>query len=417
MNILKYFNQKGFRTAAIFTSGNFVVAMVGVISSLLYGRWIDPQVLGEFNKYRILTGYLGFGVFFVDAAFQRHFPYFLGQGDSARAKEIASIAKWWYVLLVWLGMFIFGGLAVKALLEKDMHALLGWLVQIPIYTVATYGLYLKILYRSNDDFLKLNKNMLIVAGSGLLVLPLVYFFQYTGLAIRAFISNSVNVITHWANAPFMIKAKFDKKGLIDLAKVSLPLQIPVYLDVAFLKASISLMILNYLGEKELGIYGMAIMMQGFLLVFSGSLNQIFTTKIMLKYGKNNDIKKTFRYIIKPTLLATGVGFIIVIVANIAIEPAVSMLIPKYIDSIVVFRILAFEMVFALVHSPFKLFVSALMYKELIVLRVIKAVSALTLIFFIHDNLVHIAIILLSTYGLFVISGYILLIAKIRKSGS
>ena len=415
MNFFKYFNQKGFRTAAIFTSGNLVVAMAGVISSLLYGRWIDPEMLGEFNKYRILTGYLGFGIFFVDAAFQRRFPFFLGKGDTAKAKEIASIAKWWYLLLVWLGIFIFGGLAVKAFLEKNSHALLGWLVQVPIYAVATYGLYLKILYRSNEDFLKLNKNMLIVAGSGLLILPMVYFFQYTGLAIRAFLNNSINVITHWANAPFRIKAKFSKKGLIDLAKVSLPLQIPVYLDVAFLKASISLMILNFLGEKELGIYGMALMMQGFLLVFSGSLNQIFTTKIMLKYGKNNDFKKTFRYIIKPTLLATGLGFIIVIIANIAIEPAVSVLIPKYIDTIVVFRILAFEMVFVLAHSPFKLFVSALMYKELIVLRVIKALSAFSLIYLIHDGLINIAVTLLSANALYVIAGYVFLLYKIRKS--
>ena len=51
-------------------------------------------------------------------------------------------------------------------------------------------------------------------------------------------------------APFIVKPKFNKKILLDLFKVSLPLQIPVYLDLKLLKASIGLIILSYTRRKS-----------------------------------------------------------------------------------------------------------------------------------------------------------------------
>jgi hypothetical protein len=411
LSISNYLKGKSFRTGIIFTSGNFVVAVAGAVSALLYGRWIEPGILGEFNKYGILTGYLGFGIIFVDAAFQRHFPYFLGKSDTDKAKKIAATAKWWYMSLVWAGVIIFGSLAIKAAVNSDTNAVLGWIAQIPIYAVATYGLYLRILYRSNEDFLKLNKNMLITAGAGLIALPLVYFFKYSGLAARAIIQNSVNTIVHVKNAPYKIKARFHKQGLLELAKVSLPLQIPVYLDSHLLKATISLVILNTLGERSLGVYAMAVMMQSFLMVFSRSLNQIVTTKLMLKYGSNDSLKKTFQYIFKPILLLTAIGLVIVVAFNTAIQPTINYFMPKYAASIVVVQILAFDMVLALIRSPFSLFISSLMYKEMVVIRVLKLVFTLILMAFFHSTLVQIASIIILANFLNVIAGYILLYSK------
>ena len=62
-NLLKSSTAK---MGAKFTGGNVLVAVIGAISTLVYGRWIGPEVLGEFNKYGILTGYLTFGIIFVE---------------------------------------------------------------------------------------------------------------------------------------------------------------------------------------------------------------------------------------------------------------------------------------------------------------------------------------------------------------
>ena len=176
------------KMAAKFTAGNFVAALIGSISAIIYGRWIGPEILGEFNKYAILTSYMAFGVIFVDAAFQRHFPYYLGKDDKNKALEIASIAHWWLLMIFISGSIVFIVLALRSAVLGDFRAFWGWLVQIFGFGVLTYGLYFGTLYRSNKDFLKLNRNLLFTSFIGLLALPLVHFFGFFGFAYRKIFS-------------------------------------------------------------------------------------------------------------------------------------------------------------------------------------------------------------------------------------
>ena len=67
--INKIASKSVLQMAAKFTGGNFLVAILGAISTLIYARWIDPYTMGNFNKYTILTGYLGIGMFFISASY------------------------------------------------------------------------------------------------------------------------------------------------------------------------------------------------------------------------------------------------------------------------------------------------------------------------------------------------------------
>jgi O-antigen/teichoic acid export membrane protein len=408
------FSRSSLKTGAIFTSGNMIVAVIGIIGTLLYGRWIEPDVLGEFKKYSILTGYLAIGIVFVDGAFSRHFPYYIGKGDKEKATKIAGVAKWWYLLLAYSGIAVFSVLALHSLINGNQNGFLGWLAQIPIYAFSTYGLYLGILYRSNDDFEKLNYNNLFSSAFGLLALPLVYFLQFTGLAFRTIIQHIVMVVTYHRYSPLKVKAIFKSSDLVQLAKVSLPLQLPAYLDTHLLHASISLIILTTLGEKELGIYGMAILIQGFLLVFSKSLNQIITTKLMLKYGSNDNMFETFKYVIKPVVILTMLSIIVVVFFIYTIDPIIKYFLPKYSNSIVVAQILSLELILSIVRNPFSLFISSLQYKEMAIIRVLKVILTITFLAFFNNNITEIAGAVIFANFLNVVAGYILLIYKMKR---
>jgi O-antigen/teichoic acid export membrane protein len=401
------------KMAAKFTGGNIIVALIGAASAIVYGRWIGPEILGEFNKYGILTGYLTIGIIFVDAAFQRHFPYYLGKNQEKKALEIAAVAHWWFLILFLGGAIIFAILASFNLYIKDFRAFWGWTVQILAFGIMTYGLYLGTLYRSNKDFLKLNKNMLVTAGIGILALPLVYLFNFFGFAFRKILQDLTNLYMLKKYVPFVAKPKFDKAILIDLFKISLPLQIPVYLDTKLLTASIGLIILNTQGEKALGVYAMALMFSGFLMIFSKSLNQIVTTKIALKYGSNDNIKDTFMYIIKPVLKLVLVGILLLLGFVITIDPTVAYFLPKYVDSILIAQILSLELILALIRSPFTLFTSSLMFKSLIIQRGLKVLLTFTLLLFFHDSLTQIALVIIFSNFLNVLYGYFVLYKTIK----
>jgi hypothetical protein len=215
------------------------------------------------------------------------------------------------------------------------------------------------------------------------------------------------------HVPFVAKPKFDKAILIGLFKISLPLQIPVYLDTKLLTASIGLIILNTQGEKALGVYAMALMFSGFLMIFSKSLNQIVTTKIALKYGSNDNIKDTFMYIIKPVLKLVLVGILLLLGFVITIDPTVAYFLPKYVDSILIAQILSLELILALIRSPFTLFTSSLMFKSLIIQRGLKVLLTFTLLLFFHDSLTQIALVIIFSNFLNVLYGYFVLYKTIK----
>ena len=261
-----------------------IAAGIQGITAIFVARWISPDTMGEISKYTILTSYLGFGLIPVHAAFQRHYLFYLGKGEKETALNIASQAKWWYSFFNWSASGLLFLLIIKSFLISDFRAAVGWGVQIPAIWMLIFGAYLQVLYRSSGDFRKLTKIKLMSTGIATVTLVFVKFFGYWGLALKLFTNNLSLFFYHNFYAPVRIKSRFNLKGLINLAKVSVPLQIPSYIDTFLLAGTIKYFILTKFDQESLGLFTMAIGIQGTLLIFSTSISQIFNTKISLKYG-------------------------------------------------------------------------------------------------------------------------------------
>lgn len=408
------FESKAASTGIKFTVGNLTVALLGGIGTIIYGRWIEPGVLGEFQKYSILTGYLSVGVIFVDAAFQRHYIHYTGKGELTTAKEYAETAHWWFLALLSLGLVVFSSLSLYSFFIRDINAGIGWVAQIFIFTPMTYGLYLKTLYRTNDEFVSMTRNNLITAVLGFALLPLIYFFHYAGLAARISLQHLSNVLLYIRYAPRKFSPSLDPRRLINMMKLSLPMQIPAYLDNKFFQNTVRLLIVSGLGETFLGLFSIALMLQGFLLVFGNSMNQVVTTKLMLHYGKSENIKDTFKYVIRPVLILSFFGLIIVSLFYSSIPFFFTYIMPKYVDAALVTQILSVELIFVLLRSPFSLFQASLMVKEVVILRIVKTLLTLFFVYIYRDSLSAIALAMVMSSLLHLVLSYALLFHKMSK---
>ncbi len=403
------------KTIARFTGGNLIVILIGGLSSFLYARWIDPETMGEFRKYAILTGYLALGNIFIDSAFRRNFTYLLGKGEEKEALYLASVCKWFYLALSWVGVSIFLILATRSLIMGDYWAMTGWLTQTTIFFASTYSNYLNTLFRSNQHFDNLNKSLIYTSLSGLVFLPLVYYFKYFGLSIRSVLQDFVKLSALTSYAPYkQVKARFDWAELKRIAKVSVPLQIPVALDSYILTPSLSFFVFVMLGEYELGIYSMAMTFLTILGAFTSSINQIFITKSMLNYGKHDSIVKAFSYIIRPTIYATVFMIVVIIVFVLFLDFFFAFYAPKYIDCVPLLSILSFEIVFKVVCQPFEIMVASLMYKERIIIRVVKIVVIFVFISLLPINIVNVAWALIAGATSSTIVGYYILFSAMKK---
>ena len=399
--------------AAKFASGNFLVAIVGACSAMIYARWIEPEVLGEINKYGILTSYMGVGIVVVNAAYQRHFQHFI-VNEKEKALEIAASAKWWFDFILILGCCVFLVLSTRELLNVNLRGTVGWLIQIPIYGLSVSGAFYGVLYRTNKDFLRLNQGLYYATGAGVLLLPFLYLFGFFGLSLRKFVQASINLYYLKKKAPFKIRAAFSLSQLKSFARISLPLNLPSYFDGFFLKGTVAFFVLNELGEFDLGIYSMAVTFNGFILNIGRSLVQIVNTKLNLEYGRTSDFRRTFIYGLRPVLLLSGLIILVLVISFISLPFLVEAFLPNYKAAVAVFNILSLEVIITLLGSPFTLFVASLEYKKLTALKISKIILTLTLLMLFHNSLIVISLVLIIGKLYYLFGGYILMMLKLKS---
>lgn len=378
-----------FQTLSIFAGGNILVSIIIGLGGLLQARWVCPAVLGEFRKYGIITMYLYFGLVLVHDGLMRQYPYLIGKGHKEEALRVSAAAKWWYVLLSWLFSAFFAVLAIYSLYKEDYRATIGWGAQITVVWTIYYGAYQTVMYRSSSDFKRLTYNNLISGILGFFYVGFVKFFGYWGLAVRTLAINIQSLLINGRYLPVKVKAVFDYKRLVGLAKISIPLSVPGYIQISFLNATVSGIILRYCGETGLGIYGIAIIFQQFTLTFTAALNQLFTVKLTRRFGETENVYSCFRYATIPTLLSAMAATGLAIAVCIAIGPFIRVVIPQYVDSIPLIQILSIVLPLTALGLPLIMFRAALWYKTVIVLSLFKFFICFLLIFLFEKTLINI----------------------------
>jgi O-antigen/teichoic acid export membrane protein len=328
--IHKLIKSNSFQTLSIFAGGNILVSVLGGLGGILQSRWVAPEVFGEFRKYAILSGYLNIGLITVQDALMRQYPYLIGKGDKEEALKVVSAAKWWYMMLSYFFSTLFIALTVMSMLRGDFRAAMGWSVQIAVVWTSFYGVYLGVMYRTSQDFKRLTYNSMFSTIMGLFLLVGVKLWGYWGVALR----NALQLLTSlWLNHKYMpvrVKGSFDRKRLIQLAKMSLPISVPGYVSTSLTGATISMVILNYLGHTELGVYSLALTLQGMAMVVTLAIGQMFYPKIMCKFGACEDYRASIEYTIKPTCFSLFISLGIVVVLCLTVGPFIKFVIPKYI---------------------------------------------------------------------------------------
>jgi hypothetical protein len=370
-------NTPSFRTLGVFAGGNLFVSVLGGLGGLIQARWIGPEVLGEFGKFGILPGYFMIGMVLVQDGLARQFPYLLGQGNKDAALRIAATAKWWYLLLCWLFSIIFAALLLRSLMIGDYRSAVGWGVQIPCIWTVIFGAYLGVMYRTSLDFKRLSYNSVIAKVIDFSSLIIVKLWGYWGLAARSVIASVVGLYLGRHYVPVKVKAVLDVKGLLDLARTSLPLTIPSYIRFSFLNATLSCIVLKYCGQNGLGIFGMALVFLGVSMTLTASIHQMFVTKLTHKFGETEDIAACLKCSIRPTLMSVGASTILAVALCLVIGPFIHLLLPKYEDAIPVIRILALQLPLSAAQLPFIIIRAALWYKSGFALALAQVGGCLT----------------------------------------
>lgn len=352
-----------FGSLGAFAGSNIAVSVIAGVGGLLQARWVAPEVFGEFQQYAILTGYLGILTQVVNDGLIRQYPYYIGKGEQEKALDVAGIAKWWFMLATVIGLLVFSALTVRAAFLQDWRAVLGWGAQMFAVTVTFYGGFLAIMYRTANDFKRLSLNNLICAGSGFCLLGLVRLFGYSGVAIRNMCQNALQVYVNHKHLPVSIKAHFDWIKFKELSAISLKFSIPAYMHAAGLSSTRGALLLYFCSKTGLGVYSMAVAFKLMAMSFSNSLNQIFNVKVIMRYGRTENVWECLKYSMKPALLALILSACVVIGGWLLLPPFITMFVPKYAQAIPVINVLLLSVLIFPLSLPLLSLKAALMWRS------------------------------------------------------
>jgi len=240
------------------------------------------------------------------------------------------------------------------------------------------------------------------------LLILVKFFDFWGLLLRFSISNVTNLWLNGMYLPVKVKANYDLKRLIQLAKISIPLSLPGYINTSFVGATMNVIILAKCGQSDLGIYGFSAAFQQMALILNSSLSQVFVVKLSGKYGETECVKSCWQYVRMPMLLSLVFATVISIGLCIAVGPFIQMFLPKYTEAIPVVYVMALYIPLEALYLPMHVFRVGLCHKTNFFLTGIRLISCAAAFCFLPKTIVGLSCIPLIGVTGVLCAGYLLM---------
>lgn len=343
--------SKTLQTIAVFTTGNMVAMVLGTVGSLVQARYVGPEEMGIFRMFTIVLGYLTFLHLGIFDGLHRDLPIQLARGNTAKAEKLAAACLAWIVFISLVTSILFLALAVKAACYREWMEFWGWLAFIPGVVGVFYGGYLGATFRTGQQFVQLSKAAVLQSVAGTLVLPLMPFLNYYGACLRAAASGLVNVIYLHRWRPMRLRPRLDWTSFREVISIGLPLSIIGYIYTSLWISLEGTFVLEWYGKEMLGLYAVAVTIRTMVVQVAQNMNQVMSVKIFEQYGRTSRVKDCVHLIFKPVMLAVLLSIPAVAVGWIAVPWAVHLLIPKYVNAILMIQVMLFMMPLTFLNLP------------------------------------------------------------------
>ena len=297
-------NIFSFGLATLLSAGlSFVVGVLtrNMLGPEQYGYWLTVSMIFSF----VPIFQLG-----TVNAMNREVPFYLARKDDIRAQEIKNLTLSFIFTLPLFLVFIF--LVISGLLffiDISYEYQIGFLLASFISFFIFLSTYVEMYYKSEQNFRVASKLVSIKSVSqSLITLLFIYFIGYEGLYIGMLLALIIEVII--GRKSFQeFKFQFDINKYKKLIKTGFPILL-VGLIWSILIASDRLIITIFMTPKDLGNYGVGMLIFNSMMLLPQVIGQVFYPKIveLISKEKHDEIKRLYWKVNK--ILAITIGFIV-----------------------------------------------------------------------------------------------------------
>jgi len=327
------------KTTLIFGSSNFSVLIFNSLFALFILKFVNPEDLGYFNKVLLVGTYIVLLHFSVGVIVQKEVPGLLSVNKKNEAFEILQTVKGYFlVILIPVTLILICYIFYSLLKNQFLISLSAFLILINIWQQIYVNKYLKLLYRTSNEFNNLSKAQFI---SSLLYIPSIvslFLFNYLGLYIKHIFIFIFDLILFSLKAPFKLKPIFNLKKIIKLLKQSLPIFF-VNLFYNYYFILISTFFAFYFDSKTFGLFSLFFLIVNSFNKLIVSIEKVFYVSFSESVYNKDNLKKAIYNFIKNTLIPFIFLYIIaLIVVSYFLNDIIITYTPKYIEAIQIIKL-------------------------------------------------------------------------------
>lgn len=318
---------------ALFAGGNAAALFLRLIGGFLTARVTEPAVLGLFNGFALVLGYVPFLQLGILNGLNRELPYLIGAGDREGASTLAAAAQGWALLIGGAAGAVLIGAAAWYFPGRDLTTAAGWAAQaVNVFFLIYAQTYLQVTYRTRGDFARLAMINVVQSSAGLVLVLLVLVFGFYGLCLRSVLTGAAGMVLLWLWRPIRVAPAWDLKKLFHLFKIGAPI-FAVGQIYGWWMILDSTLVLYFLKADGLGLYQLAIIVGSTLVLLPSSLSQVLYPRMAEQYGRTGRLEGLVGQVRRPVMLLAAVAAPVVIMCWFLLEPLTSVLLPRYAPGI------------------------------------------------------------------------------------
>lgn len=277
--------------------------------------------------------------FSVGVIVQKEVPGLLSINKKEEAFIILKNVKGYFLgILIPLTIFLLAYTVYSFFFSNYILSLSSLLVLVNIWQLIYVNKYLKLLYRTSNEFNKLSKSQFL---SSLIYLPSIIslvLVNYIGLYLKHLYIFVFEIIYLTINAPYHLKAGFDRQIIYRILKESLPIfLVNLFFNYYFL--IISSFFAFYFDNKTFGFFSLFFLIVSAFNKLIVSVEKVFYVSFSETVHKKENISNAIQKFVKNTLIPFVIIYIFgLLILNLFLDKFIISYTPKYIAAVEIIKL-------------------------------------------------------------------------------
>jgi len=333
-----------------YVSSNVFRQVLSFITNFIRPRFLSPEQFGLWNLLNLLPSYSTYSHLGSRSTMQYLVPFHAARGNSQDIREIMGSA--YYGSLAVNLVITAGATAVAFFAQVSTEARIG-LVTMAVVTILTWRFeFFLAQLKCFQQFRTLAASHYLRATATFFLTLLVIPFQLYGAFAATVLSLIVALLFLSGRISLPRNLVFRFSRYRELVSRGIPILL-VGGYVELMRSTDKLIISFFLGKDQLGFYGLAATVIGFLSQIPGASREVLEPRMMADLDRMGTEESVREYFLKP--LATAIFYMPLLSVPIYFlaGPTISFALPRYVAAILPCKILALGVYFVALTYLFR----------------------------------------------------------------